>query len=406
MTLQLLVGMYGFFSLAGDWRKHLQKLRENGVTGIRIFCQYAWSRQNVTYTPFARLKDMKKVDRYAYLPGRRERYIQQGEWVMFRKQSDPKTMLPVYDLDVLRDEYFERLTDVLSHAEQLGLTVLLEVEDWCSLKGAGIDKYWHPYYVSPQAHSTATPEGLFGDALKKYMKNYWENLLNITDDYPCVQISVMNEYDFHKKNVTGAAEKTAMLVWYWDSRRFFGEYSTVASAMRYHGEIGGMCDYYSPHGIGNKESCDREVNQFKKAGYDFPAIPGRTILSGDGFSAGTGIVDFKGRRGITLKEVPEIAEVILRNKYVGYEVLIRYKHGHARGTFEEFQDRYGGYDIVRAFGERFGTIPPPLTPTPPPPLPTPPPLPEPPKPVKHSIWHTIVRWLFGPNSLWAKIFRK
>jgi hypothetical protein len=83
--------------------------------------------------------------------------------------------------------------------------------------------------------------------------------------------------------------------------------------------------------------------------------------------------------------------MVMNRGYAGYEVLVRYKHGHANGTYEEFQDRYGGYDIVREFGKRFGTIPPPPTPPEPPAPPEPPP--TPPEPEHKSIWQRIWEWI-------------
>jgi hypothetical protein len=278
----------------------------------------------------------------------------------------------------------------------LGLKTILEVEDWCSLKQGGIDKYWHPYYVSPQAHSTATPGGLYGDALKQYMKKYWARLFQVTDKYGGVWISVMNEYDFKQNNPDGTPmdpteEKVKMVQWYRDSRYFFLGYQSVASAMRYHKELAALTNYYSFHGTGNQETYQKEIKLFKDRGFDITVNTERLIPSGDGFSTGTGIVDFKGRRGITTQEVPWLANMVMNRGYAGYEVLVRYKHGHANGTYEEFQDRYGGYDIVREFGNRFGTIPPPPTPPEPPAPPEPPP--TPPEPEHKSIWQRIWEWI-------------
>ena len=403
MTTQLIVGMYGFWTLTGDWRRHLQELKKNGATGIRIFMAYGWPIQETIYTPFARLKDMAVVDKYQYIEGRRWRYFKKGDYVMFRKQDRPGVELPVYDLEVMRDEYFEGVNELLKECTELGLTILMEVEDYCSLKLSGVEKYWHPYYVSPQAHSTLTPAGVFGIALKKFMKVYWKRLLDTISPYSGVHVSVMNEYEFKQHNPDGSAmdpaeEKVRMIEWYRDSRLFFAGYPVVASAMRYPKEIAALCNFYSPHGIGDKDSLDFEVKKFRGQGLDITQNTERLILSGDGFSTGSGVPDLKGRRGITTKEVPAIAKMMLNGGYAGYEMLIRNKRGHSRGAHEDFQAMYGGYDVVRAFGERFGTIPPP--PKPPEPPPTPPAPPKPPE-TKRPWWH----WLFGKNSIWAKFWK-
>jgi hypothetical protein len=143
----------------------------------------------------------------------------------------------------------------------------------------------------------------------------------------------------------------------------------------------------------------------------------KLIMSGDGFSTGTGKPDFKGRRGITIQEVPWLCNKVNDAAYAGLEILIRYTKGHANGTYEEFDTSYGGYEIASKCAKMLD-LPSWLPPQPPPPEN---PTDEPKKPIEtpspppeRLSWFQkclkglkrAFRWFFGPNSLIRKLFKK
>jgi len=380
----LFAGQYGWWNLTGDWKKHLLQLKRIGVTGIRIFGQFSWPEGRGTYTPFQRITNIKRIDDFLWVappPGdqpRRERYFEKDGYVWFKHRQYPNVIFPVYDLAVVRAEYMLKLEELCLYLKSIDMTLIWEMEDWCSLKHGGVEKYRHPYFVSPQAHSSATPGGLFGESLRKYMKLYWNAVIEVFELTDVnVILSVMNEYDFHapKQGLDPIDEKAEMLGWYDDSISIMSKddlsMGFIGSAGRYQADVFDLCDMYSPHGIGNAKSYDDKKKHNLSNGLDITKDTGNLLLSGDGFSTGTGRPDFKGRRGITLNEVPWISHTVNNLGYLGYEALIRYSKGHANGTFEDFDREYAGYAICGALAKNLGlpTWEPPITPPAPPPKP-------------------------------------
>ena len=419
----LAVGHYGWWSLAGDWKTHLTMLRKCGVNALRIFGQYSWPQGRGTHTPFAVLTSMDLVNSLPWNPPlpneeyRKDRYFYQDGRVWFRHRQLPNVILPVYDLSMLSFVYFDFVYDLGKYMAGLDMTLIYEVEDWCSLKHPNPDKYRHPYHVSPQAHSAITPGGLYGDALFQFMTPYWSKLIQALDASGVnFYLSIMNEYDN-----PWVESSYDYMSWYVKAKNFMvKQYSGVqfiASAMGHFNKFLTLGNtYWSQHGVGNADSYGHELWLADRWGLNLEGVAQLTLLSGDGFSSGTAGPDFKGRKGISIQEVPEICRIVNDKGYLGYEALIRYYGSHADGTYEDFDSLYNGYEIMTKFSDLLGTYkrPIPKPPAPPPPAPPAPPI-EPPAPPELEIsefqkflkWlGAVLRWLFGKNSLIQKFFKK
>ena len=407
---KLFVAMYGHFCRTGDWKAHYQKCKDNGATGVRVFGQIAWPEGRGTWTPFERITTIERIRQFEYLPPRGEDYVMHDGLPCWHRAKWPNVYLPVYDLEVFRPEYFERAQEFIEFCHEIGLEVFWELEDWCSLKHDTPEKYRHAYYVSPQAYSaTTTPGGLFGldpeKGIIRFMVPFWKRALALKPDY----VSVMNEFGFagHKSDGNSPEEwKALSLGWYANAIKVIkgeGPFPLIGSSthayVSYPRQIMGLCDNYSVHGCINNDSFERELGDLQRLGLDWRANAHKIIPSGDGGDRGTGIPDFRDRRGITLVEVPEICEQIERYGFPGYEILIRHTYGHAVGTFEEFGDVHNGYAIVREFAKRLNgwtePIVPPEPPEPPePPQPPIPPEPPEPPPEQKPCSYWFKRWDF------------
>jgi hypothetical protein len=100
--------------------------------------------------------------------------------------------------------------------------------------------------------------------------------------------------------------------------------------------------------MGSLDAYNYEKANMLARGLDVEANKARILLSGDGFSNGSDdVVDFKGRRGIGIAEVPQIVDVVSRG-FLGYEALIRFQGGHGVGKLSE----YRGIPILNEFAKR------------------------------------------------------
>lgn len=414
----IIAGVYGYGCQTGNRRTFISELAENGATGMRIFGHLAWEAQQKIFTPFARVMKLERIYEFHFnppLPGeeyRRDRYYQTDRGVVFRHRAYPGPDIPVYDLGFFDSQYFEIIEELFSLCKEFGLAIWpFELDDNCSDKGNGLVKYWSPYISSPQAHGSSTPGGLFGDEIKKYMKGYWDKILALAlQTRVRIAWSIRNEYDYRASVV----DEDQAIAWYQDSVNFIKAHDPnavfIPSSMIYPGSLifpspkvfFHMCGSYGLHGCINQSNYERERGNCTIEKFDIELHRDMVYLSGDGGSDGTGLPDFRGRRGISLVEVPWIADKV-NEGFAGYEALIRYQGGHAVGDLADFQNKYQGMDIIRELAKRINNwtepvVPPPVVPLEPPTPPEPEPVPI---PVKRLWWY----WWFGKNSLWAKFWR-
>jgi hypothetical protein len=222
------------------------------------------------------------------------------------------------------------LSFIAEEARAAGLALEVDLDDFCSLKSGGIEKYRHPYICSIQALSTSTPGGVWGDALWPYIRAIWKREIRaLRRTKVKLYAWSMNEGDAldHPDEF--------MLRWFERAADTLRKYRVkkkrmIASAMRNWEAIADMAGYYSMHGI---------VRPEKVLDYGYPHR--KIIISGDGGFDGEGKPDEKGRRGVSVEHAKLIAEKIIEMGYGGAEVLDRglYRKNNDRAMLEDYDNK-------------------------------------------------------------------
>jgi len=378
MTKQLWCGPYDLLTSSGDIYSYLMRLRENGATGVRIFGCYQWAFYNLMM-PF---KEIRKWNPKG-VPG-----------------------MPFYDLGQWNLEYWDEVNYFLGLLDMCDLEVHVALHDFCSIKQAGNDKYYHPFFSCIQKENPDDPSqphkvtgGFFGwtengqGTLQPWHLKYfakWVSALNVSG-VP-YYLEVMNE--------TGRGNRMTNLeavVWHkWavdqlfalgvPKNRMIGSY-TQAFGDDLGRDLSKQVGTWSCHGHARPQAVC--------ASYPYVQSP-QIIISTDGGRDGDGPEDpVKHWKGPSAAQMRGIAEKVNQYGYAGIE----YKPRDAAVGFGKWTDvDRVDMTIVRAAGQVFGTIPPPPPPTPEPPAP-PPPEPPPTPPVKaKSFWRKLWDWikrLFG-----------
>ncbi len=310
MPKQLWVGIYDLLTAKGSSNEFIDKCVNAGATGLRMFGQY--TKKAVKNVPFKQVVSDLRIKDYEYNPEQRANIKKKNSMWWFNRPENPNVWLPLYDLEDFKSEFFANLFSMGLKLKLAGLALHIDLDDYCSLKRDGIDKYLHPYYCSIQALSTSTIGGVWGNAMKKYIAGYWKRALkSLLESRVTLYGYSMNEYD-SKDN-----PDTVYLLWNnWATSKLnqfkLPKNRLIASASRLPAEIAKTAKFFSCHGIATPEPLPVII----------PIPNNRLIISNDG-GRGSGREDAKGRKGASVSESIGIAEGVLKYNYAGAESLDR-----------------------------------------------------------------------------------
>jgi len=289
------VGAYDLLGAIGDTSRFLRKCKAAGAAGCRIFICYSWNAEQTGFQP----------------------YLKVGFWTHDNGTTFPKYRLgdpyhPSWD-----ESFWHHLRLTLMEMKILGLSAWLVAEDFCSLKGDSRVKYYNPFYSSEEDLGPNTPGGIWGYSMKRYHEALFQKIIETANstgvDY---LMEAMNEADVVDGTV---ADVIAWNIWAHDSMVSLGfqRGRIAASPGRGQIEIESSCRFISPHGIGRAD----QIQPLR--GIDI----GKTIFSSDGWWAGTGGADAKGRRGVGVTEALEIRQRLIETGSAGFELLPREIYG-------------------------------------------------------------------------------
>ena len=368
MSKQLWVGPYDLLTSNGAVAIYLGALKDNGATGVRFFGCYQWAFYN-PMMPFKEIRKWKPKD----VPG-----------------------MPFYDLSKWNPEYWDHLDWFLGMLKLCDLEAHVALHDFCSIKQSGNDKYYHPFFSCIQKENPDDPSaphkvtgGFFGwdkdgrGTLQPWHTKYFAKMvaaLNVSG--VSYYLEVMNEMGRGNRMTNEEGVR-----WHkWAVQQLFslgvpksriiGSY-TGAFGEDYGMELSKQVGIWSVHGHARPQAVFPNYPIVQS-----PAI----IISTDGGRDGDGPCDpVKHWCGPSAAQMKGIAEKVEQYGYMGIEYKPR---DAAVGLHKWTNVDKVDMKIVRAAGEVFGTIPPPLEP-PEPPEPPPPPPPPPEPPVEHSCWYWL-----------------
>lgn len=257
--INLVVEVLDLLGARGEINTFIHKLRDCLAGGIRACVCYSWNSTQ-PISPYRRV----------------------GEWT-----HDNGIMFPLYRLSEWNEEFWVHLNRALTAMAEAGLTIWLDVEDFCSLKGDSRQKYYNPFYSSEEALGPNTPGGVWGDAMWPYHLALIDRtiaacraagvdfLIAPMNEYDAPDWSDVHMIDWHKRAVEAMLERGVPVD------------HIYTSAMRNHGWVSLRTGLYSIHGVGRPD-------QIKEA-WQIPIY--KTIFSSDGYWGGTGEADVKGRQG-------------------------------------------------------------------------------------------------------------
>jgi len=276
----------------GDWKNFLRQCAEAKADGIRMFAVYGWFG-NVS-SPWKQI----------------------GTW---HADYDDAPELPFYDLRQYDEKWWQKFREILCYCRGLSLEVIISLDDFCSLKLDGWEKYWHPVLSSAPDRDMKNPGvnrfpngywGIGDNTIEPFLKIYRKDIISeIQKTGVKYWIETMNEYD--------ALDwpDDYMIMWHDRVVRELIDYGVpreriIASPGRCWQNIAGQVGILSIHCV---------VKDWQVP--DLPWPHDRVMISGDGGYDGSGRANQKGGRGLGLKDVPALAKRLKELGYYAYEYM-------------------------------------------------------------------------------------
>lgn len=323
MSKQLWVSAMDLISARGDKENFIKTVAKTGATGLRMFFLYNWKGNGVS--------PWKQV----------------GTW---QAGYDDAIKMPFYDMNLANMDYWREVEWILSLLKKYDLSLYAVLDDFCSLKSGGWQKYLHPVLSSAPDRAMNNPN------FNRFPGGYWA----IGDDtiqprihlYICKLLDVIRKYEVDLR-VERMNEVDALgwpdgyfITWHQAETDFLIEHGVpkerqIASPGRCMEAISKQVGIVAMHGY---------VNPDKLLNWQSSSMT--ILVSGDGGVDGNGLPDKEGRRGIGIQQARLMAERIKEKDFlVGYEYL-------SRSLYFENNDQanYDDYDHLpqKAMAEVFG----------------------------------------------------
>ena len=399
--------------------KYLEEIRKRGATGIRLFAESVWGNEDYLHQSCP--------------------YVFTGQW-----DINPEGYCYPLLKHEWNSEYFDLIEKICRQLKRLDMTLDLSLLDFCSWKGHSFDEYgrnkwWSPWY---QFRGYYGGGYVTGEDLKPFHETWARKIISFVQNTG-IHFDVEDINEFYVPEWMTPEEAIAWRKW-WDEiivscgvpkEKIYMSADETPETIDVYKEMGKNVGYVCRHGISN-------IDRYQRMWHSPDCFPlTKRLLSNDGgsFNPGNdgpnGIWDApKGRYRVEtgVASAEWMADRIIENNMPGFEFL---SHSVNWVGKDDGCGPYGYLEALAAMGRKFGTIPekriiqvclaPPIAKIPNDycsyetlqnrqyfswEIPTEvcdihkkPPEPPPPPP-KKSWWEKLCRWLFGPNSLWRKIF--
>lgn len=270
----------------------IRRLAHYGADGVHVLLVYAWE-ENVS-SPWKRV-------------------------AVWRTEYEDAPLLPFYDLREYDEAWWDRFRELVRCVSENRMKLFISLDDFCSLKQGGWEKYRHPVLSSAPDRDPDWPEvnrlpggywAIGEETIEPYLHAYIKRVVDVLkSENSDFYIERMNEYDAldydDEYYLRWHAHEVDFLISCGVEReRIFSTPSRLPE------KILEQVGFIIGHGV---------VRPEKVATYGIE--PQRLMLSGDGGWDGSGRADSKGRRGASYDEVQAILAKVKELGLRGYEIF-------------------------------------------------------------------------------------